>query len=143
MKYISYKNSLKLTVLLISLSALPACEDFLEIPAPTNSVTGETVFLNKGTIDKLMNNMYYNWANSSGILHFLNTEALILTNLPSCNTCCSSACQWYPCSGILFHRSRNWWEPVFQENLRRQAGLTGLSATLSPSNCFSMIYISW
>ena len=67
MKYISLKNSLKVTVLLISLSVLPACEDFLEIPAPTNSVTGETVFLNKGTIDKLMNNMYYNWANSSGL----------------------------------------------------------------------------
>jgi hypothetical protein len=68
MKYISLKNRLKVTVLLISLSALPACEEYLEIPAPTNSVTGETVFLNKGTIDKLMNNMYYNWANASGIV---------------------------------------------------------------------------
>ena len=68
MKYISLKNSLKVTVLLISLSVLPACEDFLEIPPPTNSVTGETVFLNKGTIDKMMNNRYYNWANSPGVL---------------------------------------------------------------------------
>ncbi len=68
MKYISFKNGLKVTALLISLSTLSSCEEFLEIPAPTNSVTGETVFLNKGTIDKLMNNMYFNWANTSGIV---------------------------------------------------------------------------
>lgn len=68
MKFISLKNRLKVTGLLICMSVLPACEEFLEIPAPTNSVTGETVFLNKGTIDKLMNNMYYNWAQSSGIV---------------------------------------------------------------------------
>jgi hypothetical protein len=68
MKYITFKKRTGVLAVILSLLSLTACEKYLEIPAPTNSITTATVYDGKETIDKLMNNMYNNWANTSGIV---------------------------------------------------------------------------
>ena len=71
MKYISLIKGLKPLLLMVCLAALAACEDFLEIPPPTNSITTESVFLSKGTIDQYMGGMYTAY---SGGLPTVNCE---------------------------------------------------------------------
>ena len=45
-----------------SLGALSACEEYLEIPLPTNAITSESVFVSKGTIDQYQNGMYVSFS---------------------------------------------------------------------------------
>lgn len=81
MKYISLKNRIGLVSLLISLCTFTACEKYLEIPAPTNSITTETVYDGKETIDKLMNNMYNKWAETNGFtLEYSRSSELFSDN---------------------------------------------------------------
>ncbi len=62
MKYFSLNIGLKTLLPLVGLSFLVACEDYLEIPPPTNSITSESVFISKGTIDKYLTGMYITFA---------------------------------------------------------------------------------
>ena len=122
MKYISLRNEIKVTVLLISLLVLPACEEYLEVPAPTNSVTGETVFYSQGTVDKLMNYMYYNWANATGIVLQYTRSAEFFSD----NAYNPTSGQTYPeMSGELTPESSNmspalwasWYTVIYGANL--------------------------
>ncbi len=69
MKYISLIKGLKPLLLMVCFAALAACEDFLEVPPPTNSITTESVFLGKETIDLYMGGMYNSFSGrvTSGI----------------------------------------------------------------------------
>jgi hypothetical protein len=62
MKYFSLYKGFKTLLPMVGLSFLVACEDYLNIPPPTNSITSESVFLSKGTIDKYMTGMYITFA---------------------------------------------------------------------------------
>lgn len=58
MKNNSLKHGLKSLLLMASLGTLSACEEFLDIPMPTNSITAESVFQSQKTIDQNQNSMY-------------------------------------------------------------------------------------